>query len=210
MRFAVLLLLSTLVHVGLLRSVKTPPRPVVAPAARPLLAEFFERTQPPSPRESPPPARRAPARRGPTVPAAASVSATEQARGPEVVPAATPLLVFQVQGLSTRPGGDARGGGRRGAPWPGEAFNEARVLSLPRVEYPAAARLDGASGVVRLWVELDERGAVSSVKVRASDDPRLEEAAREALLHATFSPARRGATPVPTAFEYVYRFELSD
>jgi len=84
----------------------------------------------------------------------------------------------------------------------------ALVRSVPRIAYPPGAREDGVDGVVRLLVRLDAFGHVRGVEIRSDPGGGLGEAAREALLRATFEPALSDGRPTPTAFEYVYRFEL--
>lgn len=84
----------------------------------------------------------------------------------------------------------------------------ARVSSLPAVAYPARALEEELEGVVRLWVEVDADGAVTSVRVLSDPGLGLGLAAREAMLRARFVPASRDGTPHPSAFEYAYRFRL--
>ena len=101
--------------------------------------------------------------------------------------------------------------------WPGVAAEPtptrgedraAVVRTIPRIGYPPEARDDGVEGVVRLLVMLDASGHVRGVEIRSDPGSGLGEAAREALLRATFEPALSDGRPTPTAFEYVYRFEL--
>jgi len=66
---------------------------------------------------------------------------------------------------------------------------------LPR--YPAASRREREQGEVRMRVELDELGRVESVSVvESSGWPRLDEAAREAVLAWHCQPAQRDGRPV--------------
>lgn len=110
------------------------------------------------------------------------------------------------------PTGTGPGGGSGGRPGGRDAaltsLTPARLLALPEVDYPPRALAEELEGVVRLWVTLDERGQVVTVEVRSEPGLGLGDAAREALSRARFEPARRGAEPVSSAFEYVYRFEL--
>ncbi|MFT3710646.1 MAG: energy transducer TonB [Archangium sp.] len=85
---------------------------------------------------------------------------------------------------------------------------EPQLLSLPRVDYPEAARLDELQGVVVLWVTLAADGHVISAEVRNSPDRSLSDAARAALLRAQFKPATRDGKAIAAQFEYRYRFEL--
>ena len=82
------------------------------------------------------------------------------------------------------------------------------MLSLPRIPYPETARADRVEGRVRLWVQLDETGRVLSVEVLDEPGSGLGEAARRALLNATFKPPTHLGLREATAFEYVYRFQL--
>jgi TonB family protein len=82
------------------------------------------------------------------------------------------------------------------------------LLLLPRIAYPENARSDGVEGRVRLWVQLDETGQVLSVEVLDEPGSGLGDAARKALLNATFKPPTHLGRREATAFEYVYRFQL--
>ncbi|MFZ5441264.1 MAG: TonB family protein [Myxococcota bacterium] len=105
-------------------------------------------------------------------------------------------------------GGEQGGGAQRAVAPRVEVMTPARVLSLPTIEYPPAALTDELEGQVRLWVVLDARGQLVRVEVLSEPGGGLGAAARAALLRGRFEPARRGAEPIPSAFEYVYRFEL--
>lgn len=104
------------------------------------------------------------------------------------------------------------GGGDAGIPVaatpPPPPDTSPQLLALPRIVYPENARSDDVEGVVRLWVQLDEQGRVISVEIREDPGSGLGEAARRALLEATFRPATHLGAGAASAFEYVYRFQL--
>ena len=98
--------------------------------------------------------------------------------------------------------------GRRStkAPIPGGVLN-GKALSLPRPNYPSAARSSGASGTVVVEVTIDEQGKI--VEARAiSGHPILQQAAVQAARLAKFSPAKLSGEPVRIKGTINYIFTL--
>lgn len=78
-----------------------------------------------------------------------------------------------------------------------EAHLDANYLSNPKPLYPGISRRQGEAGVVRLRVHVGADGQVLEVELQDSSGyPRLDQAAREAVAHWYFVPARRGDKPV--------------
>lgn len=74
---------------------------------------------------------------------------------------------------------------------------DADYLSNPPPEYPALSRRLGEEGQVLLRVRVSAEGLPLAVEVRRSSGfKRLDEAARAAVKHWKFVPARRGEEPV--------------
>jgi periplasmic protein TonB len=85
----------------------------------------------------------------------------------------------------------------------------AAYLNNPKPVYPAAARRRGMEGVVRLEVEVSADGRPLAVAVKESSGFRvLDVAAREAVEHWRFEPARRMGRAVAATVEVPIRFEL--
>jgi protein TonB len=78
-----------------------------------------------------------------------------------------------------------------------EAHLDANYLSNPKPIYPSVSRRQGETGVVRLRVHVGADGQALEVELKDSSGyPRLDQAAREAVAHWYFVPARRGDSPV--------------
>ena len=77
--------------------------------------------------------------------------------------------------------------------------------------YPADARQRGEQGTVRLEIELDADGIVTSVRVlRSSGSMALDEAARAAAIAWRFRPARRDGVAVRAVLERNVTFLLRE
>ena len=80
-----------------------------------------------------------------------------------------------------------------------------KAISLPRPDYPAAAKAAGAEGVVVIQVTVDEQGNV--IEARAISGPRmLQEVSVNAALQAKFSPTLLQGEPVKVTGVLVYNF----
>lgn len=82
------------------------------------------------------------------------------------------------------------------------------VLAAQEPVYPTAALQQGVQGEVRLWVDLDDHGAVSRVEVMSSPDGALSEAAQVAIINTQFSPAQSAAGPIAVRIAYTFNFRL--
>jgi TonB family protein len=81
-----------------------------------------------------------------------------------------------------------------------------RAVSLPRPEYPRAAREAGLQGRVVVMVDIDEEGKVTGAKDLCQGLPYLTEAAMKAALKARFSPTRLSGMPVKVTGVIQYNF----
>jgi len=72
-------------------------------------------------------------------------------------------------------------------------------------EYPAVARQNGATGLVRISAVIDEHGIVKDAKV-VSGHPMLAEAARRAVLRWKYKPATLDGQPIATNVKIEIRF----
>jgi protein TonB len=80
-----------------------------------------------------------------------------------------------------------------------------KAISLPKPEYPAAAKSAGASGQVSVYVMIDESGAVIRAKA-VSGHPLLHDAAVQAARAARFSPSTQSGQPVMITGTLFYTF----
>lgn len=80
-----------------------------------------------------------------------------------------------------------------------------KATSLPKPEYPAAARAVKASGAVNVQVTIDEQGNVVSAAA-VSGHPLLRRAAEQAARQATFAPTMLSGQPVTVTGVIVYNF----
>lgn len=118
---------------------------------------------------------------------------------------------FDANALTRPPGSAALGGsGTGGAPYP-EALVDEPVVPDPRnppPRYPEALRAAGTGGrvVARFVVDTLGRVEAGSVAFPSADDPRLADAARDALVRARFRPARAGGRRVRQLVEWPFVF----
>jgi TonB family protein len=75
-------------------------------------------------------------------------------------------------------------------------------------EYPMAATLSGAQGVVVVEVIIDAAGSVEAAKVLRPIHPLLDRAALEAVRAWRFSPAMLNDTPIPVVMTVTVHFTL--
>jgi Ca-activated chloride channel family protein len=117
---------------------------------------------------------------------------------PTPAPAASPT-----PSEPTRPAGEVS---KPTTPISGGVLNS-KAVSLPRPDYPAAAKSVGAQGRVVVELTIDERGKV--IKARAvSGHPLLQKAAVAAALQARFSPTMLSGEPVSITGTISYTFLL--
>jgi TonB family protein len=126
------------------------------------------------------------------------VAATRPATRPTPTPAPSPSEV-------SRPA-PADETARQKGPISGGVLNS-KAVSLPRPDYPSAAKSVGAQGRVVIELMIDETGKV--VKARAiSGHPLLQKAAVAAALQARFSPTMLSGEPVSIIGTISYTFLL--
>jgi TonB family protein len=82
-----------------------------------------------------------------------------------------------------------------------------KARSLPKPEYPAAAKEVGVSGVVSVKILIDEDGNVISAEAVAGH-PLLRSAAVDAARQAQFAPTRLSGQPVKVSGIITYNFDL--
>lgn len=178
--------------------------------------EAPEKAKPPEPEPEAPPVPKAPPRRSaaPPPPAAAPVAA-----------AAAPDFGF-VMGSGGGPGGIAIPTGPATPPPPKptahkvlaappppsdsceEALVKPKALSMPHPSYTDAAKAAGLEGKVRVELQIDAQGQVTSAKVLEGLGMGLDEAAIASLQGATFSPATKCGKATATTFVVAVRFAL--
>jgi TonB family protein len=80
------------------------------------------------------------------------------------------------------------------------------VIAIPKLVCPATGEGE-LEGTVLLRVSVDADGRVRAVELRRGFDPRCDELAHDALLHAQFEPARTPAgEPIPATLTWSYQF----
>jgi len=96
-----------------------------------------------------------------------------------------------------------------------EAPEELPVIKGPAIveyiqaPYPPEALEKGIEAVVKVQLELDETGEVVNIDVVEPQGHGFDEAAVDAILEMTFSPAETEEGPVPVIFEFDYGFVLT-
>ena len=86
---------------------------------------------------------------------------------------------------------------------------DADYLHNPPPGYPAAARRRGEEGQVTLRVHVLASGRAAEIEIaESSSHPRLDRAARDAVAHWRFEPARRGSQPVDSWLRVPIVFRL--
>ncbi|HEX9102672.1 MAG TPA: TonB-dependent receptor [Polyangia bacterium] len=87
-------------------------------------------------------------------------------------------------------------------------FTPPVLRSRVAAPYPPAALAAGLSGTVVLELDVDDKGAVGNVVVRAPAGHGFDEAAVAAVKQFVFAPAMNDRTPVPARVTYAYKFLL--
>lgn len=80
---------------------------------------------------------------------------------------------------------------------------------VPQPEYTSSARSAGVEGKVRVQIQVDESGAVTSAQVTSGLGYGLDEAALAVARKLRFSPAMRCGKPVAASFALSFRFETN-
>jgi TonB family protein len=83
----------------------------------------------------------------------------------------------------------------------------AKAISMPRVAMPADAKAAGASGPVKVQVQVDESGRVISANA-ISGHPALRQPAINAVRRAKFQPTKLSGQPVKVTGVIQYNFVL--
>jgi protein TonB len=78
------------------------------------------------------------------------------------------------------------------------------------VKYPDVARRTGLEGKVIASVLIDKEGRVKKVEIEKSDYEIFNDAAREALMKARFTPARQNGEPVSVWFTLPIVFKMAN
>jgi protein TonB len=92
-----------------------------------------------------------------------------------------------------------------------QAREAAALAGNPPPAYPGIARRRGIEGQVVLRVAVDPSGHAAAVSVvRSSGSDLLDEAAREAVAHWTFRPARMAGQPIGADVEVPVTFRLAE
>ena len=81
----------------------------------------------------------------------------------------------------------------------------AKAISMPKVAMPADAKAAGASGPVKVQVQVDESGRVISANA-VSGHPALRQAATNAVRRAKFTPTKLSGQPVKVTGVIQYNF----
>jgi len=138
------------------------------------------------------------------VPSPLTVERFEAAPAVTTVPVSTPAPTAVANARAT-----VSSSGRADAIEPPH-FNVA-YLNNPRPTYPPIARRLGLEGLVVLRVQVSAKGAPEQVAVaQTSGASVLDEAALKAVQGWTFTPARRGDTPVAHMVDVPIRFQLKN
>ncbi|MGB6055012.1 MAG: energy transducer TonB, partial [Burkholderiaceae bacterium] len=82
-------------------------------------------------------------------------------------------------------------------------------LQPPRPEYPLLSRRKNEEGKVMLRVLINQKGRTEQVEIMSSSGfPRLDEAARQAVLRAVFKPQIEDGKPVMVYTNVPITFQL--
>ena len=89
-------------------------------------------------------------------------------------------------------------------------FVPPRVMSRQKPKYPPKLKEAGIEGSVKVWVVIDESGAVAATGVQTSSGfPSMDEAACQAMSDWYFEPARRNDKPTTIEVSIWIHFELA-
>ncbi|HHO50593.1 MAG TPA: TonB family protein [Deltaproteobacteria bacterium] len=82
------------------------------------------------------------------------------------------------------------------------------IVEYVEAPYPEEAKAQGLEAIVKLRIELTGEGEVDGIEVLEPAGHGFDEAAVDAVLAMTFSPARTAEGPVSVVFDFEYGFEL--
>ncbi len=171
--------------------VSRPPEPVAR--TQPAAAPTPQPVSPPTAAPATAPLPRAVPTETPTTPTAPATTNTSAATTPAV--AAAPAPAPDVRTAPAHPPSPP-------APAPTErtpvTVSSVEYLHAPKPDYPISAKRAGEQGKVVLRVLVDDKGHPERVDVRESAGfPKLDEAARQAVMRASFKPHLEDGHPVP-------------
>lgn len=176
----------------------------------PRLPQEMER-QPPKPNEAPPDANRQKPRITRPVPILVDTPTTDP------VPPDTQVKQYEIgdELLPGEPGPPMPEGAVDGAELaganPGPTYRKAVPVHVVEPDYPPQCRRLGIEGNVRVKVLVGTDGRPRDVVIdRSSGDPRLDDAALDAVRQWRFEPARSDGKAVQTRLAVPIRFELID
>jgi protein TonB len=90
-------------------------------------------------------------------------------------------------------------------------YSKPLILTMPKPEYPAAARQRGLEGSVELRLAINSDGLIDSVEiVRSSGSEILDVAARGSAARAVFQPATRAGVAEAAHKNVVVNFSLTE
>jgi protein TonB len=87
-------------------------------------------------------------------------------------------------------------------------FSPAVMLNPVMPSYPERARKQNIQGFVLLEADIDERGALTGLRVRQGLEPSLDEAALASVRRWKFQPASLAGRAMPSTRLIRIRFEL--
>jgi len=119
-------------------------------------------------------------------------------------PTPTPSKILTIQGDVSREAKPADSSSTVPKSISGGVLN-GKASSLPKPQYPAAARAVNASGAVNVQVTIDEEGNVISASA-VSGHPLLRQAAEQAAQASKFLPTKLQGQPVRVTGVIVYNF----
>lgn len=91
-----------------------------------------------------------------------------------------------------------------------DAITPPRTIRVEDPVYPEARLAEGGHPTVVFLVVIDAEGRVRSADVEHTAGEDFDAAAREALMHWEFEPARRGTTPIASRIRVSVHFELPE
>ncbi|TCS38298.1 outer membrane transport energization protein TonB [Paucimonas lemoignei] len=133
----------------------------------------------------------------------------ETAPAPAPAPASPPA---QAAAAAPAPNAAAAAGAPAGPPGPAQpklVTSGVEYIQPPSPVYPAVSRRLGEEGTVTLRVLVNERGRAEQADIhKSSGVPRLDEAARQAVLRAVFKPYTENGGPIPYRVNVPISFQL--
>ncbi len=134
---------------------------------------------------------------------------TPKAPEPEPAPAEPPVAAAPTPPLAAAPAAATAAAPSTAPAQPKTVTSGVEYLQAPQPNYPALSRRMGEEGTVMLRILVNERGRTDRVEIhQSSGTPRLDEAARQAVLRAVFKPYMENGRPIPVYAILPIRFQL--